>query len=538
MTLTALVLAAAAAFPAAASAKLSPTVSVTQSSTTAAATASATIDITFNQTTGDAVKDVSITTPPGALINENIAGGACLTAGGPTVPCQIGAGSVTLGTVVTPAALYLVRAPKSTDVGGVALVAGALSVTGDLTFRSSQEIGITPALGVGPQISFDSLPASPVIGAIDITLSDLVLPSSCPSPSSDVVVWADSDQAAFPRPARAPFTVTGCGTLAYQPTASAIIAFDSHSDFADVTLSVAEAAGDSTSQEIQLTLPSSLSLNPAIDPCLEGELCTIGTVSASSPVLPSSILTGTITLSGTQRDPLFAVSFPPPLNLRLASTFNGTAVGLNALPDIPLTSITLNLTGNALGRVFIAQCVPKNALKAVFSPRTGLKNVEVQGNVLETGCTVQTGTSSGSGPAKSKAGKPKASAALSGVAGGASRLSVRASRGSHAPDVASLSITLPHGLSFARAALKHVVRQALALSGATMRSAKIVNGALVVVFKRAVATGSVSLGAPLLVESRTLAAKARTHKVKTLTLGVRVTDSGGTATALKLTVKA
>ncbi|MGA2009449.1 MAG: hypothetical protein ABSH51_02780, partial [Solirubrobacteraceae bacterium] len=70
------------------------------------------------------------------------------------------------------------------------------------------------------------------------------------------------------------------------------------------------------------------------------------------------------------------------------------------------------------------------------------------------------------------------------------------------------------------------------------RSAKIVNGALVVVFKRAVATGSVSLGAPLLVESRTLAAKARTHKVKTLTLGVRVTDSGGTATALKLTVKA
>ena len=79
MTLTALVLAVAAVFPAAASANLATTVTLNQSAgTTAGSTPSTGVDITFNATAGDEVKDASLDFPPGSLFNENIAGGACL----------------------------------------------------------------------------------------------------------------------------------------------------------------------------------------------------------------------------------------------------------------------------------------------------------------------------------------------------------------------------------------------------------------------------------------------------------------------------
>ena len=78
------------------------------------------------------------------------------------------------------------------------------------------------------------------------------------------------------------------------------------------------------------------------------------------------------------------------------------------MPDIPITLLSINLTGNALGRPFIDQCIPKidTVAKVTFSPRSGGPNV-IDGNVVvpDLGCNDY-----GSGAKTAKAGRPTASA--------------------------------------------------------------------------------------------------------------------------------
>jgi hypothetical protein len=232
-------------------------------------------------------------------------------------------------------------------------------------------------------------------------------------------------------------------------------------------------------------------------------------------------------LSGTERAPALAITFPPPLGLQLSSSWSSTGLTLYTLPDVPLTSLTLTFTGNALGRMFVIECYP-NSFAATFTPKTGLAPVQVNEPVTEAGCRPARHAKRGQGP-------PSASASLSGLASGAPRLSLRVAKGKRAPGIKSLALTLPTGLSFLTGALGS--RHTLSLTGAKLASARIRHRALVITFKRSSARSSLSLGGALVVESTSLTHEVRAHHVHTGRITVRVTDGGGRRTTLRLPVR-
>jgi hypothetical protein len=526
LTFSALVvMACAAAFPVVASATLSPTLSVNESAGSAAGSASSVgFDISFNPASGDAVKTLAIDLPPGLLVNEEIDGGACLSTTAPAPACQIGSGTALIAGTSTPMSLYLVKAPTTAYLAGVELVAGSLSIVGDITFRSSTDINIQPSLYVGAEIEFNALPSALPIDSMGFSLTGLTLPSSCQQ--TQVVVWASSEQRAYPWHALAPYTVTGCTALAYQPTSTEAVSRFPNSSWANFVINVVDPAGDSTSQSIKLQIPPGLALSRRMDPCLNGEKCTVGTVTATSPIMPTSQLTGTITLTGSNRVPSLSVSFPSPVGLELSSSLTAQDLDLLTLPDIPLTDLKLDFTGDKQGPMWVTQCYP-TLFQTIFTPRSGATAFATNTAVNETGCKA-TQTKS----------KPTALASMSGLRADAPRFTVKATEGRLSPAIKSLSITLPSGLSLSAGALSYLSKQSLSLSGAKLGSARIRGGVLVVTLRGASARVKVSLGGPLLLESAALHTQAVAGHGRYRHVAVLITDARGTRTKLKLTAHA
>ena len=129
-------------------------------------------------------------------------------------------------------------------------------------------------------------------------------------------------------------------------------------------------------------------------------------------------------------------------------------------------------------------------------------------------------------------------------------LHVSATRGSGAPDIASLQVSLPGGLSFGRHAIathrscKRVHGhnkcttaysvKGFSLHGAGLASARLQGRALLVTFSHAVASASFTARGPLLVESKSLRQKAKRHQTKGVAASVRITDAKGAGTTVSV----
>lgn len=506
----------AAALPGAASASLSPRLTVSESAgTVAESSTNVGFSFAFNQTAGDAVKDATLTLPPGLLIDETVDGGACLTTTAPIPACRLGTGSAVIAGASSAVSVYLVKPPDPTALAGVELVAGPMTTVGTLAFRSSSALGIQPSLYVGEVIAFANLPAAPV-SSLSFTLNGMTLPSSCQP--AVVGLWSDSQQRPYPSFVTAPLTVTGCTTLAYEPTASERISRDPRSTAGVFAVNLVVPPVDSVSQGVKVQVPGNLTLSPNLTPCLEGHPCTVGAVAATSPVIPASQLHGTITLSGNVRGPALEIAFPT-LNLQLATVWGSGSIGISLLPDIPMSTFTMTFTGNNMGRMFVIACYPAS-FGVTFTPRSGNPSVDVTGPVAMTGCAR---------PARhQRPGKPQGRAHLSGWSDGAPKLAVTVHKGARAPGIRSVSIAAPSGLHFARAAL--VARGSganISVSGAKLAGTRWKAGRLVIRFTRVVSAGSISLGGALLVKSA-----ASRHSPGGVS--IRVTDGRGRTTQLRL----
>jgi len=527
---------AAAAFPAAASASVTPSLTVTQTAgTTAGSSSAVTFDVKVNANPAtDSVKDLSMSLPPGLLANENIAGGACLVSSKPTPACQIGSGTATLVTspVSVPFTLDLVAPPKPSDLAGVAVVIASVpALTADVTLQTTPDVGL--------DISFSGIPASIPITELAFTLNNLRLPTSCPSPAANVTVTADGQLAAdTPQTETAPLTVTGCSSLPYSPKLSASVIKDKNDSGAELIATVTQATGQSASKGIELGLPSSLSPNVEVAAgCVTGTPCKIGTVAATSPLVPNAALArGTVLLGGSLTAPTMSISFPAPFALTLTGSFNllNNSVTLPS-PDVPLTSLTFTITGPGGGKVFETSCAP-SSLTGTFTPQDGNSAVSVSAPIALSGC----------------AGKPTSSGSFSGLASGHPKLRVSVTHGSGAPNVASLSLGLSSGLSFNPRAIvthktckgtgrKRKCTTTLVVRGLSVSSAVtgvgIEGGKLVITLKKAAGSVSATVAGPLLAESGALRRRASRHQVKTVTVTVRITDAAHVGTTEILVLK-
>jgi subtilase family serine protease len=118
------------------------------------------------------------------------------------------------------------------------------------------------------------------------------------------------------------------------------------------------------------------------------------------------------------------------------------------------------------------------------------------------------------------------------VGKGKAKVSFTLHRGSNAPAIKSFSVSLPKGLAFAKKT--KTLTKHISLKGAKY-SLKLSRGVLTITLKNATSKVTFSIGPPATVVSKSLKHKVHTHKVKSLSIGVKVLDARGHAT--KLTVK-
>ncbi len=512
-----------AILPATAGAAIAPTLTLNQGAGTTAGSSPATgFDINLNPKVADSLKELTISFPAGFLVNLGANGGSCLASSAPTPLCQLGAGTIN-GPSGKPATLYLVAPPTLSDVAGVALaVPGRPTVTGDLSLVSS----------AGPALSLSFAGIAPGITELAFTLTSPRLPSSCsvaPIVGVQATSWALTSASTS-----APLSVTGCNSLPFAPAVAATVTKQPAGATVQVTVTL--GAGDAAPSAIALGTPTGVKINKVLSPCFRGALCTVGTVSGVSPLLPPTALSsGMLTLTGTITPgsllmPIsgsLTMTFPQPYQLSIAGPINLTERTLTflSMPDIPLNSMTFTFTGTPEGPAFTTAC-EAGTIAASLVPQDGNPPVKVVGPV----------TNVNSPPPSAK---PKASATVTGLAGGTPKLAVRVTHGAGAPDIASLRVGLPSGLSFSHRAVSCASAVAhgctvkgLSLSGAGLKSARVGGGDLLVVFSHPVARVSLAARGPLLVESAALERKAKRHTAGTPVMHLRITDAKGRATSV------
>jgi hypothetical protein len=503
--------------------------------TTAGSSPATGFDANFAPSAGDSVKDVTLVLPPGLLANANLAGGACLVSATPNAACQVGTGTLTDGGMAVPVTLFLVKGPAAADAAGLAVVQGSgasgpVLTTGDVTQRTTPTVGLN--------VAFSNLTAG--ISEMNLTLTALRLPTSCPSPAANVTVNADSQQApTTSTTASAPLTVTGCSTLPYAPKLTAAITSTSAGG-AGLTLGITQAATESANQSIVLELGKGITPNATADlPCLATTTgCQIGTATATSPLVPSPALAnGTVTLAGPATTPTITVAFPGPLAVGLVGTVSLTSnsVTFSNVPDLPLTNLTLNITGPNGQKAFTTNCAP-NSVVGNFTAQGG-QTATSTAPIAFTGCVVA----------------PKTSGSTSGLAAGKPKLKFKAAKGAGGNNISQVSIGLASGLKFSRSAIVTTKKcttkkgkkscttttkiKGLSISGGKAKTEVLKAGKLVITLQKAVGSVTVTTGGPFLTETKSLQTNVKKHKTKTLKFALKVTDAKHNSTSSTLSLK-
>jgi hypothetical protein len=531
----ALGIAAFAVWPASALAA-GETLSVSPSSTQAGSNPNITATLQFAP--GDTPNIVTLSLAPGLLANLN-ANPSCLASAQLTAACQIGTSSTTTDASPTPVSgsMYLVP-PHPGDAAGIDIV-----TTGSST---PQYVGVSlnPSVpgGLNMTTQFPNIGGGVHITGFAATINSTLngqpftrLPSSCSPANNAMTVTYYSGASGS---ASQTFAATGCGALPYAPNLTAAITSDTHGG-ATIVSTLTQAAGESASKSISLTFPSGLKPNLAADiACLGATPCTVGTATASSPLVPSAALAnGTVTLGAPASAPTITIAFPAPFALTITGTIGLTnnSVTFQNVPDIPLTNLTLNITGPNGQKAFTTDCKPAS-VTGTFTAQSGATH-GVTAPIRFTGC----------------AGKPTATGFVSGLASGHPELKFRITHGSNAPNISSVAISLPRGLSFSRSAfVRHrtctvkngkkkctttTLIKGLGITFGRARFVALRHGKLVIILKRQVRRLSLSISGPLVTESRGLQTAVKRHRSHRLQFTLKITDAKRTATTLFLRLR-
>ena len=519
----ALIIAVLAVAAPGAGAAVTPTITLNQSAGTGAgSTTNLGVDLKFSPSSGDSPDDLTLNLPPGLLANASVDGGACLrTTDLNDSACQVGSGTVTAladGVVPIPTQVTfdLVPPPAAGDLAGLAVNSNGTQIgsTAGIRVRPSGDPD-----GVGVTISFvlpntlDGVPIS--ITEINSTFDGLRYPTTCPATPQSFAIAVNSYDDATVHTAAAPLQVTGCSGLPFSPAFHVSATRDSGDKGASVTTDITQAADESPSRSVSLTLPVAvlppnagavkfLCANPASGTCTP-----VGSATATSPLYPKA-LTGQAYLTGSFTSLTLTILFPPPFPLTLTGTVDLTnnATTFAGLPDIPLTDlkVTLNSGQDAL---FQGSCTtPSGTATAKLTDQNGDKSATVPTRFTLGGCT-------GSGGSGGRTGPHLSSVRFSGLAGGHPALSFRIAGGR----LTGMTVELPSGL---RAGRRAAVRRRVHVSAGRLRSVTISHGHLVIRLRRAVTSTGVSIRAGAITESGSLHRRARAHRLRRLGLTVVV----------------
>jgi hypothetical protein len=309
---------------------------------------------------------------------------------------------------------------------------------------------------------------------------------------------------------------------------------------AALTLGITQAADESANSKIVLGLGTSIVPNAGADiPCLTGTGCQIGTATATSPLVPSPALAnGTVTLGGSATTPTLTIAFPAPFAVTIGGTvsLSTNSVTFSNVPDLPLTNLTLNITGPNGQSAFTTNCAP-NSIDGSFTAQGG-QTATSNASIVYTGCIA----------------KPTASGSTSGLANGHPKLKFKLKKGIGAGNITTVALGLPSGLKFSSSAIKTTKTcttkkgkkkctsttsaKGLSISGGKAKSVALKGGKLVITLKKAAGSVTITTSGALVSESKALQTKVKKHKTKTLKFSVKVTDAAHRNTTLSVSAKA
>jgi hypothetical protein len=447
---------------------------------------------------------VTITLAPGVLASL-AANASCVKTLQYTAACQIGTGSAStsIGAGLGLTA-YLVPPPSSSDAAGIDLLTGPPSnqtshVAVDLVQTASGNVASVLKLDLsslgplGSVLTKMSLTVNGTLGGKPFTR----MPSNCnvTTHSSLTVQYAKGTETTQASPDFAP---TGCAALPFTPQVSATAVKDAHDDGVEVTTAqtqpLGQAAGLTTT--LQLPWPAIGTNTSAVS--LQNTTTAVGTAVAASPLQPTP-LKGFAYLTGSGPfTPSLTLRFPPPVALTLvgAVNLNNHTVTFSNLPDVPQTSLVVTLFGG-----------PKALELATCSPPSGIlhaSNTGQNGTVASAAIPL---TISGCPSAPKPKGPPKLTGvSLTGLTAGKPGLSFKVTRGTNAPAVKSLAVSLPGGLSFGSKRLASFV------SVSAAHTVRLTGGKLIVKLTRPSASVTVRIRSGALVEGKQLQQRMRKHK--------------------------
>ena len=187
------------------------------------------------------------------------------------------------------------------------------------------------------------------IEEMQFTLAGPRLPTNCGA-SRTVSIQTLSYELNSTASASAPLAVTGCNTLPYAPKVAATVT--KIKGGADVVVTITQSGADEAATgAIAFGNPNGVKINKVLAPCFKGTTCTVGTVDASSPVLPPTALNaGLLTLAGSinsgslqqQVTGAVTMSFPPPYQFSVVGPLNLDRTH-DHVPELPRHPVELDL---------------------------------------------------------------------------------------------------------------------------------------------------------------------------------------------------
>lgn len=375
---------------------------LTPAATQAGADPEVTADLTFDYgpSSTDSVRTMTLRLAPGLIASIANVPATCspeqLSADRCPPGSQIGSGTVTTNGNPHDTGLYLMPAPSPADGAGfgtVIVVAGT-SYTGLGTLDVVSDAGGQP---VG-EVKLDvPVVDGEQVGELSATMNGTTadgrpftrLPTTCSTATSTASVETARGSTGSGSDS---FLPTGCLPLGYAPALAAAQAIKEQGDDGVelvASLSQPNAMTESATKALALRWPPSLVPDAAVvAPCLTGTPCTIGTATGTSPLAPPTYLSGgTVTLGGSAQAPTLTVAFPAPIPLSLTGAIDlaNRTVTFPTLPDLPLSGLTVDITGPAGAKVLATTCAAGD-VAASFTPQSGGATVASAKPIAYRGC--------------------------------------------------------------------------------------------------------------------------------------------------------
>jgi hypothetical protein len=371
--------------------------------------------VTLSPSTGDDPQSITVALAPGLLANPTVPA-TCTQSQLQANQCpsgsQIGTGTVSAKETLlglsfnAPAKVYMVT-PQSGQAGAVGMVAstplGTVVTQGPVTVRTAPT--------VGANLTFQNLPRQ--VGGINIAVTGVQMtmsgtiggrpftrnPTSCALATSTLSVSPYSAPATSTS-ASSSFTPSGCASLPYAPVLSAGAAVSGTDGATEFTTTITQQPGEAASSATTLTLPSGLlprsgyqtreCATPSLSNCPSSSV--VGSATAVSP-LSARALTGQVLLvaGSNPATPGIAIVFPSPFAITLTGTTSlsasGTQTSLTGMPDVPLSSVQVTLTGgsNSLLVGGYSLCGGTSTASGAFAGQNGASAAS-KSTVTVTGC--------------------------------------------------------------------------------------------------------------------------------------------------------